>query len=854
MPQISDAYHSSSYSGDVPDLNFLPSDDRLLDLPSSQENLNSVSEVDFLRSQTPPLIPSSLDRVGPDRRKLFVLYTDMANDDFVNWWLQTDFGKKKGIHWETSRHQSDVWQYFEQVASSGDGAPKIMCKRCHKVLEHPQISRNGTSTMRTHIKGITCQQTMGNNGAPKQDIKRLMQDAAHHAPRTCLFTQELWEEQLISFIAVSRLPFQLVEHSQFRSLVKMAQLAPTCPEVPSAKTMRRRLQSTVKERQQNILRGLPDGAKLSIALDCWTSPFQQAILAITGYFLDKDWEYREILLGSEPLHGTHSGANLSTVLFDLFQQHKITERVLAIKTDNASNNQTLMSSIHESVQSLGVAENATIVRTPCIAHVIQLSLNQLLGKMKAIPKNETTDTIWEQKREIVDTLNKVRNLAIYINASPQRRETFCSLQTESPKLVPIQDVRTRWNSTFPMLRQAKRLQSSFNRFCSEYRLTDLMLYREGWRQIGYLLWITQPFFKFTTALSKTKDVTIHLVFKIYNNLFEHLDGSIAQLQRKKVPWKQNMLTAPKAARQKLRDYYAKTEDMHGHLYAIGSILAPDTKLQFFSGPKWENNWRGIYRQSIGEYFEPYKQSLAETQESAQAQSSNMVNSEIDILPNGPSHRPPGQRDELKQYLESDTIRISPRTFWKENQQRYPALTNLARDILSIPATGAGVERLFNSARNICNYRRWSLNASTIQELMMFMCTSKFDVEEEQFTVMKKYLSVQEIEAANEERDTHTPDDLDPISDNEEDDQVNEVDRPGVVVYEHPPTQPPLPLTQGRRPRASLIGIKRSAQEMNGSEDEAEPPLPTPGDSTQVTRYSTRVSKRREEDSDFEYYK
>lgn len=120
--------------------------------------------------------------------------------------------------------------------------------------------------------------------------------------------------------------------------------------------------------------------------------------------------------------------------------------------------------------------------------------------------------------------------------------------------------------------------------------------------------------------------------------------------------------------------------------------------------------------------------------------------------------------------------------------------------------------------------------------------------------MKEHLSIQEIEAANEERDTHTQDDLDPISDNEEDDQVNEVDQLGVVIHEHPPTQPPLPLTQGRRPRTSLVGSKRSAQEMNGSEDEAEPPLPAPGDSTQVTRYSTRVSKRREEDSDFEYSK
>ncbi|KAJ9473801.1 hypothetical protein VN97_g13279 [Penicillium thymicola] len=117
----------------------------------------------------------------------------------------------------------------------------------------------------------------------------------------------------------------------------------------------------------------------------------------------------------------------------------------------------------------------------------------------------------------------------------------------------------------------------------------------------------------------------------YNNLFEHLDGSIAQLQQKKVPWKQNMLTVLRAARQKLQGYYAKTEDMHGHLYAIGTILASDTKLRFFSGPKWEGNWRGTYRQSIEDYFEPYKQNRAETQESAQAQSS------IDILLNGPSH-------------------------------------------------------------------------------------------------------------------------------------------------------------------------------------------------------------------------
>lgn len=72
-------------------------------------------------------------------------------------------------------------------------------------------------------------------------------------------------------------------------------------------------------------------------------------MAVTSYFVNQDWNYREVLLGFEPLYGTHSGANLSTILLELFQQHQITDRVLAIITDNASNNNTLVDSIQESV-------------------------------------------------------------------------------------------------------------------------------------------------------------------------------------------------------------------------------------------------------------------------------------------------------------------------------------------------------------------------------------------------------------------------------------------------------------------------------------------------------------------------
>ncbi|KAJ5358316.1 uncharacterized protein N7496_010729 [Penicillium cataractarum] len=48
-------------------------------------------------------------------------------------------------------------------------------------------------------------------------------------------------------------------------------------------------------------------------------------MAVTGYFIDQDWNYREILLSFELLHG-----------------HHIKDRVLTVTTDNALNNSTLL--------------------------------------------------------------------------------------------------------------------------------------------------------------------------------------------------------------------------------------------------------------------------------------------------------------------------------------------------------------------------------------------------------------------------------------------------------------------------------------------------------------------------------
>jgi hypothetical protein len=55
--------------------------------------------------------------------------------------------------------------------------------------------------------------------------------------------------------------------------------------------------------------------------------------------------------------------------------------------------------------------------------------------------------------------------------------------------------------------------------------------------------------------------------------------------------------------------------------------------------------------------------------------------------------------------------------------------------MSILATGAGVKRLFNSARDVYYYRRGSLNPETIRDIMLYLYITRFDIKEEQRLIL-----------------------------------------------------------------------------------------------------------------------
>lgn len=70
-----------------------------------------------------------------------------------------------------------------------------------------------------------------------------------------------------------------------------------------------------------------------------------------------------------------------------------------------------------------------------------------------------------------------------------------------------------------------------------------------------------------------------------------------------------MLKALGAARDKLADYYGRTDKIYSDIFTVGTILAPEHKLQFFNSKDWDDStdWRQRYRQSFDNFIESYKQ-------------------------------------------------------------------------------------------------------------------------------------------------------------------------------------------------------------------------------------------------------
>jgi len=112
-------------------------------------------------------------------------------------------------------------------------------------------------------------------------------------------------------------------------------------------------------------------------------------------------------------------------------------------------------------------------------------------------------------------------------------------------------------------------------------------------------------------MSKWHTVTLDHVITVYNDMFDHMDGVMRALAKKKTQWKEDLFFTVKCTEQKLYKYYTEVTPTTGMLLISAHILHPFWTLQSFR--KWdkgmditptdETSYTTQYQEAVLKYVE-----------------------------------------------------------------------------------------------------------------------------------------------------------------------------------------------------------------------------------------------------------
>jgi len=147
-------------------------------------------------------------------------------------------------------------------------------------------------------------------------------------------------------------------------------------------------------------------------------------VGITVHWIDTKFQLHDSLLAFHALEGAHTGENLAKYVLDTFVDFDLCEKLFCITTDNASNNDTMIKHLFDSIlDKTGILHDAENQHIPCLAHVINLVVGAFLKNLKVLADNgdEGDDEVMQhriqdgQEKDFALTMLKIHEISkVYI--------------------------------------------------------------------------------------------------------------------------------------------------------------------------------------------------------------------------------------------------------------------------------------------------------------------------------------------------------------------------------------------------------------------------------------------------------
>ena len=645
--------------------------------------------------------------------------------------------EKRGrkIHDFPGKAKSQVWKHFGFYAVEGDGPLKLdkeytICKICETAIKFT----GGTTNQQNHID-----KKHGTFAAPKSGLNMLkqstlteMRDAqtklSFHSHKAMEVTKAICEH-----LVLDMRPLSVVESPSFRNILAKAEPRYDVPSRTYYKdTFIPKLYETTKS---VIISELCDAiGGVSITTDCWTSSATQSYMTVTAHFVTKTHKLKSYVLQTREVSERHSAENLASELQNCADDLGL-ERPPVV-SDNAAN-------ILKAVRLLGWRS------IPCLAHTINLAAKSGL-----------------RVHQVSRILAKSRDLVSYFKRYAYGTSVLHKKQEllQIPVLSLINDVDTRWNSTYDMLERLLGQTAAIHATFTDPAIKKdrLMLFTaDEQASAEELLLVLKELKTATTIVCEQRTPSISMVqpvlLKLKRSLVvqEHDSALVkavktAALQNLETRYiEDNLVTYLNAASlldPRYKDMPMSEESKNAvHKFIIESIEAMPgqtstasvlvkketeteaadvlpplptlpslpTLTELPREPKLENSMQPEILDEI-----PAKKIKTENESSC-----FLDDWFSDVIIVKEEKKTCDQeaiiRDEIVRYMTVDRVssKIDPIAWWKGNSMLFPSLSCLAGKILSTPATSVPSERVFSAAGFVVNKQRSSLAPENVDRLI-----------------------------------------------------------------------------------------------------------------------------------------
>lgn len=626
------------------------------------------------------------------------------------------------------RKKSIVWEYFT-IEPVGPGCSRACCKQCKKTFAYISGSKQaGTSHLKRHIALGICPVNRLN-----QEKNQLMpytpsaQNGAVTAPPrkrcraspgsvTIALDRDNCVHEMARMIIVHDYPTDMVDQPGFINFVQTLQPNFSMVSFNSVHSEIVGIYRREKQVLANLLAGIP--GRVSLTLDLWTSDQTVGYAILTGHFIDGDWRLQRRVLTFVPVPFPDSEVAFNHAVVSCLSDWKMESKLFALTLDQSFASESVVGNLR-GLLSLKNPHmlNGQFLIVDCYARVLSRLTQEVLGVMR-------------------EAVVRVRNSVKYVKASESREEKFNQLrqqlQVPSTKSLVIDNLR-RWDSTYEMLSTACELREVFS--CldtsdSDFKEAPSM---EDWKSIEVLCTYLKIFYDAADILTSetypTSDAFFHQVYRVQMELIHGTlseDSFISNFVKPlygtfDIYWRNSCVVLGMAVAMDPR-YKLKLVE-----FSFAKIFGEEADM-----------WLRFVDEGIHElYFEYIAQTLplpsihveqrydgyikveAHQDEATIPPSDGLSDFDVYVSEISGNHQ---MKSELDQYLDESLLPRGSEDFdvvewWKLNRIKYPTLSEMAADILSIPVATISGDSVFDTVSKKLDSYRCSLRPATLEALV-----------------------------------------------------------------------------------------------------------------------------------------